>query len=106
VRHVFHPEARSEFSEAVLYFKARGYNLAVRFDSQVRTTIQRIVETPERWRELEPGIRRCFVEVFPYSVVYSIEPKFVLIIAIAHAKRAPGYWRRRVETKTRKRKSL
>lgn len=102
MRHVFHPEALSEFRDAVRYLKVRSYNVAVRFDSQIRTTIQGIVKTPERWRELETGIRRCLVDVFPYSIIYSIEPKFVLIIAVAHAKRAPGYWKHRVEPEKRK----
>jgi toxin ParE1/3/4 len=102
VRHVFHPEALLEFREGIRYFKVRSYNIGIRFDSQIRITIQRIVKTPDRWRELEPGIRRCLVDVFPYSVIYSVEPKFILIIAVAHAKRAPGYWKHRVESDRRK----
>lgn len=32
----------------------------------------------------------------PYAVLYSIEPNFILIIAIAHDRREPGYWKKRL----------
>jgi hypothetical protein len=45
---------------------------------------------------LEEDVRRCLVSVFPYSVLYTIEAEYVLIIAIMHGKRQPGYWRSRL----------
>jgi hypothetical protein len=41
--------------------------------------------------------RRCLVPKFPYSIIFSIEPEFILVVAVAHAKRKPGYWHDRVE---------
>ena len=99
MRHVFHPEAGREFEEAVQYYQPRGRKLGARFAGEVRAAIQKLVENPERWRVLEADVRRCRVRVFPYSVLYSIEPDFILILAIAHHKRAPGYWRSRSRSK-------
>ena len=93
---VFHPDAALEFEEAVRYYRARGRVLGDRFAAEVRIAIRRIIETPERWRVLEEDVRRCMVRVFPYSVLYTIEPDFILIVAVMHAKRQPGYWRYRV----------
>jgi len=73
--------------------------LGWRFKSEVRTAIDRILETPERWRVLEADVRRCLVNVFPYSVIYTIERDFILIVAVAHHKREPGYWKHRLATK-------
>jgi len=95
VRHEFHPEAALEFEEAVRFYKERGRNLGKRFAREVKTTIRKIVATPDRWRVLEADVRRCLVRVFPYSVLYTIEADYVLIIAVAHGKRQPGYWRHR-----------
>jgi len=39
------------------------------------------------------------VRVFPYSVLYTVEREFVLIVAIMHGKREPGYWRHRLKPK-------
>lgn len=51
----FHPEARSEFEEAIDYYESReaglGYDLAV----EVHNAIQRIVDYPEAWAEVTRG---------------------------------------------------
>jgi plasmid stabilization system protein ParE len=96
VRHEFHPEAAAEFEEAVRFYKERGRNLGKRLAREVKTTIRKIVATPDRWRVLEEDVRRCLVRVFPYSVLYTIEADYILIIAVAHGKRQPGYWRHRL----------
>jgi toxin ParE1/3/4 len=96
VRAEFHPEAALEFEEAVRFYKERGRNLGKRLAREVRAAVRKIVATPERWRVLEQDVRRCLVCVFPYSVLYTIETDFILIIAVAHAKRQPGYWRHRL----------
>lgn len=62
----------------------------------VEHAIQQIVETPERWPVLDDEIRRCLTRVFPYAVLYSIEPDYVLIVALMHNHREPGYWRNRL----------
>ena len=92
----FHPEAAREFEEAVRFYQQRGPHLARRFNSEVRIAISKIVTTPKRWKILEEDIRRCLVNVFPYSVLYAVEEDYVLIVAVAHGKRQPGYWRSRL----------
>lgn len=44
----------------------------------------------------EPDIRSAKVARFPYRVVYVVVAANVDVIAVAHAKRRPGYWRDRV----------
>ena len=41
-------------------------------------------------------MRRCLLRVFPYSLLYTIESDFILIVAVMHGKRRPGYWRYRL----------
>lgn len=99
MNHVFHPEAVIEFEEGVRYYKKRGRTLGDRFAAEVRTAIRRTVTTPERWRVLEDEVRRCFMRVFPYSVLYTIEHDYVLIVALAHGRRKHGYWKERLSSK-------
>jgi len=96
VNHVFHPDAALEFEEAARYYRARGRVLGDRFAAEVRFAIRRIIETPGRWRVIEEDVRRSTVRMFPYSVLYTIEPDFILILAVMHGKREPGYWRYRL----------
>ena len=88
-----------EFEEAVSFYHERGRRLGDRLAGEVRVTIRRIIETPERWRVLEADVRRCRVRVFPYSVLYTVERDCILILALMHGRREPGYWRHRLRSK-------
>ena len=96
MNHVFQPDAALEFEDAVRFYRARGGTLGDRLAVEVRAAIRKVIETPERWRVLEGDVRRCVARVFPYSVLYTVEPDGILIIAIMHHKREPGYWRYRL----------
>jgi len=92
----FHPEALEEYREAARYYAARDTQLAARFVEAVEDAIRRIVESPSSWRILEDGVRRCLTRVFPYGVLYSVEGDHILIVAVMHGSRDPGYWRHRL----------
>jgi len=34
---------------------------------------------------------------FPYSIIYTIEPDHIRILAVAHSKRKPEYWLSRTQ---------
>ena len=93
--HKFHPEAEAEFAEAVQFYQERGRGLGRHFAREVRAAILRVVSTPDRWRILEDDVRCCVVHVFPYAVLFTIEADYILILAVMHGKREPGYWRYR-----------
>lgn len=95
MRYEFHPEALEEFEEAALYYSRRQPGLDLRFIASVRETVDRILEEPTRWRIFEEDVRRCFTHVFPYSILYTIERDYVLVVAVAHCSRKPGYWKSR-----------
>ena len=94
----FHPEALEEYQQATLYYAERDPALALRFVEAVEDAIRRILEAPQRWRILDDDVRRCLTHVFPYGVLYTLEPDFILIVAVMHGSREPGYWRQRVGT--------
>jgi len=96
MRYDFHPEAFEEYQQAALHYAEHDPGLALRFVEAVEETIQRILEAPTRWRILDEDVRRCLTRVFPYGVLYTVEPDFVLIVAVMHCSREPGYWKQRV----------
>ena len=57
--------------------------------------VEVILEDPLRWRPFDEDVRRCLTRVFPYGILYTIESDFVLIVAVAHCSREPGYWKHR-----------
>jgi plasmid stabilization system protein ParE len=92
----FHPEALAEFQGAGRHYRLNQEGAGLRFVASVEDAIDRILEAPLRWRILEDDVRRCLTRVFPYAVLYTVEPEFVLIIAVMHCHREPGYWRERI----------
>jgi len=67
----------------------------VQFSLELDEAVEWIVESPHRFAPIEDNIRRALLQSYPYAVIYREADKEVLILAIAHGKRRPGYWRKR-----------
>lgn len=93
----FRPAAAREFAAAFRYYEQDHPGRGARFIEAVDATLGRIEEAPLRFAVLhEPDIRSAKVDRFPHRVVYVAVDTVVDVIAVAHAKRRPGYWRSRV----------
>jgi len=88
-------EAEAELWEAVAYYEDRAPGLGLDFVTETERSIQAVAEQPERWPIRSDGTRRYLVHRFPYLVVYAYESDHVWVLAIAHCKRRPAYWRHR-----------
>ncbi|WP_143854013.1 type II toxin-antitoxin system RelE/ParE family toxin [Nostoc sp. 'Peltigera membranacea cyanobiont' 210A] len=55
--------------------------------------------SPTRWAVVDEDIRRCLTRKFPYGILYTIEEDRVLILAVMHCSREPGYWKERLTEK-------
>lgn len=97
MRYEFHPETRLEYREAAVFYDARRPGLGAAFTIEIEAAIQKILEALECWRFVEQDVRRCLAHTFPYGILYTIEDSFILIIAVAHGSREPGYWRHRLQ---------
>jgi hypothetical protein len=84
--------------EAVSYYNAHRSHLGDDFRDEVWATVQRIKKFPETWRSLSASIRRCQTNRFPYGLIYTVSGPEILIIAVAHNRQAPEYWRSRANT--------
>ena len=75
----FHPDAKSEFNQAIDYYEEIETGLGYDFAIEVYATFQRSLTYPNAWPVLEGDIRRCLVRRFPCGVLYSIEPNGLFI---------------------------
>jgi len=91
-----HPEAIAEGREARLWYRLRSRVVEERFRLALRHAIATIREAPERWPADDDGLRQCRVVGFPYRLIYWTDGEYSLVVAIAHSKRRPGYWRERL----------
>ncbi|HSR98975.1 MAG TPA: type II toxin-antitoxin system RelE/ParE family toxin [Kofleriaceae bacterium] len=89
----FHPEARLDARAAALWYRKRSPETARGFADAVAAAVESIRERPQTWPIWQrTEIRRRRVRGYPYSVCYVVEKDVVVILAIAHHKRRPGYW--------------
>jgi toxin ParE1/3/4 len=91
----FHPEALAELSHAAGYYAEQSPGLELRFLAEVERAIDRISADPERWRTFAGDVRRALVHVFPFGVLYTLHNEAVVVLAVMHLSREPGYWKSR-----------
>ena len=89
--------ASDEFQEAVRWYEARRTGLGGEFFEAVAATLSRIENNPDIGTTISADgqTRRALVAKFPYQIVYRLRPTEIVIVAIAHLKRRPGYWKSR-----------
>lgn len=88
----FLPPAEIEMFEAATYYETRVAALGEEFLRTVETAVQRIVESPEVWSEVDYGLRKQNLRRFPFSILYRIDPGEIVIVAIMHQRQRPRYW--------------
>ncbi len=91
----FHPEASAEFTAAVEWYEGERPGLGAAFAAAVQQTVHQAAETPLAGAPVGAALRRVLVPAFPYAVWYAVEPTRLWIVAVAHFRRRPGYWRHR-----------
>ncbi|MBX9927149.1 MAG: type II toxin-antitoxin system RelE/ParE family toxin [Hyphomicrobiaceae bacterium] len=98
---IFTAASRHEADLAADHYQAMGGgldpdNLGSRFQADLEGAVARIVQFPHAHPPLRGGFRRSLLTRFPYHIIYRVEDDAIRIYAVAHLKRRPGYWRRRM----------
>ena len=88
-----HPQADEELSEISLYYESLAAGLGADFLVELNRTLAFLLQFPGAGRAIRHGSRRLSLRRFPYHLIYRVEPTCVYILAIAHHRRRPGYWR-------------
>ena len=91
----FLDEARVEFLAAVTYYEQIERGLGARFRSAVEAASALAAKLPGAGSPWKHGTRRVFTKNFPFSIAYRVEKDAIVIIAVAHFRREPEYWRNR-----------
>lgn len=91
----FHPEAEVEFIDAALHYETEVPGLGERFATEVRRAAYLLRDHPAIGQQPDPDLRRFVLPRFPFMLIYSATPDVLLIEAVAHQSRLPGYWRTR-----------
>lgn len=94
-RLIFHDAAREEYVASYVWYFERGGHIAEAFEHEVERALSVIRETPGRWPKYGDNWRRVLLRRFPFAVVYGIHGGVIVVMAVMHTKRRPGYWQNR-----------
>ena len=88
------PEAEHELTEAAGWYESKRRGLGVELIAVVDRAFDAIREAPlacAPWHADKP-YRAMVLARFPYVVFFRLEEDVIEIVAVAHARRRPGYW--------------
>ena len=84
------------------WYEERRPGLALKFAADVGRALDVIGEAPFTWA-LWPGVRRdvkvrrFLLSAFPFAVAYVVQRDRVVVLAVAHTRRRPDYWIKRIK---------
>ncbi len=85
--------AREEESEAAEWYGKQQKTLQTRFLAKWKDAENRMLASPRIHRCFEGDLRKCWFEVFPYTLVFHIREDELRVIAVMPMSRRPGYWK-------------
>jgi hypothetical protein len=88
--------AREEFLAEVEYYNKAQAGLGARFAEAIEKAAALALVFPDVGSPSFSGSRRVTVKDFPFSLIYKSSAHGIVIFAVAHQSRRPGYWRARV----------
>lgn len=89
--------AAEEMIEASQFYELRSIGLGFDFLDDVQRIVDTLRAQPQLGEHIEGGLRKALLHRFPFTVIYSLEPDEILIVAVAHQRRRPGYWEDRID---------
>ena len=88
--------ARRDVVDAHGWYIERNLELGDRFLAETESGVNRIMEHPDAWHSVGDGARRFSLNNFPYGIIYTVVDDEIIVVAVAHHSRKPGYWRSRL----------
>lgn len=88
----FHPLAADEAQAAERWYRGRNETASDRFLRELDRAIERISERPETGSPYLSNTRRVLLRRYSFFVVYRQRGGDLEVVALAHARRRPGYW--------------
>ena len=91
-----HSEAIEELDCAISYYEYQKVGLGLDFLAEVEQALGKIQQNPNLGSAYKvKGLRRYVIHRFPFLIFYAEFDELIWVVAIAHGKRRPDYWKRR-----------
>jgi plasmid stabilization system protein ParE len=92
-----HRRAVAEIDHEVDYYESRQAGLGEDLENEVDAVLSLILRFPRAapaWRH-HADRRVAVLDRFPFTLPYQISLDEIVVLALAHTSRRPGYWSRR-----------
>jgi toxin ParE1/3/4 len=92
------PAADREFANVVAHYLKERPRRAAGFIEAIDHASALLAENPHLGTQVEDEVRGFVLDRFPYTIHYVIRPDRIVVVAISHQSRRPGYWRKRLKS--------
>ena len=92
----YHPAVRREIKAAHVWYARQSVQAADGFYEELLPALDRVHTRPRLYPPFLYGTQRAVLDRYPFSIVYRELLNEIQIVAVAHAKRRPGYWTSRL----------
>ncbi len=91
----FHRSALTELDAAIRTGETRGTGLGAELVNEVERVVALLCDLPDIGERLDESRRRFPLKRFPYGIIYRVADGTLRVLAVAHRRQKPGYWRAR-----------
>ena len=92
----FHPDALAEYGAALIWYARGSRRAALGLERAVDHVLRTAAAHPEFYPLYDDAHREALLTRYPYSVIYRVRANGdLLVVAVAHGSREPGYWQGR-----------
>lgn len=95
LRVILHELAERELNDAAAYYALARPGLGEAFLASVQRAVGAVAAVPLAGAVAADDVRKRLVTRFPYCVFYRVHADHIRVLAIAHQRRRPFYWRSR-----------
>jgi toxin ParE1/3/4 len=93
----FLPIAEQEAADAYAWYARDNLRAAEGFLAKLIEAREKIETRPHSFPQHRRNTRRCLLAGYPYSVVFVEHADLIVLVAVAHCSRRPGYWAGRLK---------
>lgn len=89
------PEAEEDYEEGYEWYFEQSERAAVGLERAVDSAIKKITEKPATYPRCGSRYQFVTMKPYPYRLVYRVDGERVIVVAMVHGSRRPGFWRSR-----------
>ncbi len=85
--------AEEDYAESLRWYADRSKRAAEGFEAEFAKALEAIAANPDRYPLCDNRHRFYLLKGYPFQIIYRKPSKEqLLIVAVAHSSRRPGYW--------------